>query len=289
MTSIASPGDHRMAAGETPATGTLVLGGTGKTGRRVAARLTAHGLPVRIGSRSGTPPFDWDDPATWASAVAGTGSVYLVCSPDLSVPAAAPAVRSLTQLAVHAGVRRLVLLSQRGENLVHPSERAVQEAGAEWTILRASWFNQNFSEGHLTEPVRRGAVALPAGSVAEPFIDADDIADVAAAVLTEDGHADQVYDLTGPRLLTFADAAAEISSAAGREVRYQPLSPDAYASALAEAGIPAEYVRLVTGLTTRGLDGRNAYVTNDVQRVLGRAPTDFTDYARATAATGVWA
>jgi uncharacterized protein YbjT (DUF2867 family) len=216
------------------------------------------------------------------------GSAYLVSSPDLSFPAAAPAVRSFSRLAVRAGVRRLALLSQRGEDLVHPGERAVQEAGAEWTILRASWFDQNFSEGHLSEPVRRGAVALPAGSVAEPFIDADDIADVAVAVLTRDGHAGQVYDLTGPRLLTFADAAAEISAAAGREVRYQPLSPEAYASALAAANVPAAYVTLVTGLITRGLDGRNAYLTNDVERVLGRAPRDFNDYARAAAATGAW-
>lgn len=277
-----APGEHTGPAG------TLVLGGTGKTGRRVVARLKALGLPVRVGSRTGEPPFDWSDQATWAPAVAGVDAVYLVYSPDLSFPAAAPAVQAVAELAVRAGARRLVLLSQRGEDAVLPSERAVQEAGAAWTILRAAWFDQNFSEDLLDGAVRGGEVALPAGSVAEPFIDADDIADVAVAALTSDRHAGQIYDLTGPRLLTFADATAEISRLAGRPVRYRALSAEAYAADLTAAGVPADYVALVTDLVTGGLDGRNAYVTDDVQRVLGRPATDFTDYARAAAATGCW-
>jgi uncharacterized protein YbjT (DUF2867 family) len=267
---------------------TLVLGGSGKTGRRVAARLRASGLPVRVGSRSGQPPFDWTDPATWGPAVVGAGAVYLVYSPDLSFPGAADAVRGVTELAVQAGARRLVLLSQRGEDAVHPSERAVQQAGAAWTIVRASWFNQNFGEAFLLDPVRRGQLALPAGTVAERFVDADDIADVAVTALTGDRHSGQVYELTGPRLLTFADAAAEISTATGRTVTYQPITPAAYQAALTAHNVPAEFAALVTGLVSRGLDGRNAYCTGDVQRVLGRPATDFADYVRTTAATGVW-
>jgi uncharacterized protein YbjT (DUF2867 family) len=263
------------------ASGTLVLGGTGKTGRRVAAQLVARGVPVRVGSRSGAPQFDWNDPATWVPALTGMESAYLVYSPDLSFPGAAPAVRSFTEAAVRAGVRRLVLLSQRGEDAVHPSEQAVRESGAEWTILRVSWFDQNFNEGYLDSSVRHGEIALPAGSVAEPFIDADDIAEAAVRALTEDGHSGAVYDLTGPRLLTFADAAAEISAVVGRTVTYRPLTAAEYLSTLAAANVPAQFATLVTELTMRGLDGRNAYVTDDVTRVLGRPATDFTAYVQA--------
>ncbi|MGW0593586.1 NAD(P)H-binding protein [Streptosporangium sp. NPDC002607] len=267
---------------------TLVLGGTGKTGRRVVERLTARGLPVRVGSRSGEPPFDWEDQATWAAALRGVGSVYLVYYPDLAFPGAADSVRSFVSRAVGSGVRRLVLLSGRGEEEAQVSERTVRESGAEWTILRASWFCQNFSEDYLLEPVMGGEIAFPAGDVAEPFVDAEDIADVAVAALTEDGHAGELYELTGPRLLTFADAAAEISKATGREIGYLPVSPGEYAAGLVEHGVPAGYAAQLAGLFTDVLDGRNAHLTDGVRRALGREPRDFTDYAREAAATGVW-
>ncbi|MER5628098.1 NAD(P)H-binding protein [Streptosporangium sp. NPDC002544] len=267
---------------------TLVLGGTGKTGRRVVERLTARGLPVRVGSRSGEPPFDWEDQATWAAALRGAGSVYLVYYPDLAFPGAADSVRSFVSRAVGSGVRRLVLLSGRGEEEAQVSERTVRESGVEWTILRASWFCQNFSEDYLLEPVMGGEIAFPAGDVAEPFVDAEDIADVAVAALTEDGHRGELYELTGPRLLTFADAAAEISKATGREIGYLPVSPEEYAAGLVEHGVPAGYATQLAGLFTDVLDGRNAHLTDGVRRALGREPRDFTDYAREAAATGVW-
>lgn len=267
---------------------TLVVGGTGKTGRRVANRLSARGLPVRIGSRSGQPPFDWTDRDTWAPVLRDVTSAYLTYQPDLAFPGAAERIRAFAGLAVAHGVRRLVLLSGRGEEEVLPSEQAVRESGAEWTVLRGSWFMQNFSEHFLLEPVLSGVVALPGGDVAEPFLDAEDVADVAVAVLTEDGHGGQIYELTGPRLLTFAEATAEISRASGREVRYQPVTPQQYRASLASE-LPPELAEAVTGLFTKVLDGRNAHLTDDVKRVLGRAPRDFADYARAAAATGVWA
>ncbi len=266
---------------------TLVLGGTGKTGRRVVARLAARGLPVRVGSRSGAPPFEWDDPATWAPVLRDVESVYVVYHPDLTMPGAAAAIRSFAESAVKGGVRRLVLLSGRGEEGALAGERAVRDSGAAWTILRSSWFCQNFSEDFLLEPVRADEIALPAGNVAEPFVDAADIADVAAAALTEDGHAGQIYELTGPRLLTFEEAAGEISQAAGRAVRYVPVTPERYASVLAEH-VPAEHAALLCDLFIRVLDGRNAHLTDGVERALGRPPRDFTDYARGAAATGVW-
>lgn len=267
---------------------TLVLGGTGKTGRRVVERLTARGLPVRVGSRSGEPPFDWEDRATWGAALRDVASVYVVYYPDLAFPGAAETIRSFVSRAVEGGVRRLVLLSGRGEEEAQVSERTVQESGVEWTIVRTSWFSQNFSEDYLLEPVLSGEIALPARDVAEPFVDADDIADVAVAALTEDGHAGELYELTGPRLLTFADAAAEISKATGREVRYVPVPSEEYVAGAVEHGVPAEYATQLAELFTTVLDGRNAHLTDGVRRALGREPRDFGDYAREAAATGVW-
>jgi uncharacterized protein YbjT (DUF2867 family) len=267
---------------------TLVLGGTGKTGRRVVERLKTRGLPVRVGSRSGEPPFDWENQSTWASALREVESVYVSYYPDLAVPGAVPAVRSFAELAVKSGVRRLVLLSGRGEEEAQRAELAVQEVGAEATILRCSWFSQNFSESYLLEPILSGEVAVPAGDVPEPFVDADDIADVALAALTEDGHGGRLYELTGPRLLTFMEAVGEIAAAAGREVHYVPVSVEQYASMLAEHEVPAEFVGLLTYLFSEVLDGRNAHLTDGVQRALGREPRDFADYARHAAVTGVW-
>ncbi|MGW0432808.1 NmrA family transcriptional regulator [Micromonospora sp. NPDC003197] len=267
---------------------TLVLGGTGKTGRRVADRLTTHHLPVRIGSRTGQPPFDWAAPDTWAPVLRDVESVYLVFYPDLAFPGAADTIRAFTTLAVDNGTRRLVLLSGRGEEEAQASEQAIQDSGTEWTILRASWFNQNFSEHFLLGPVLDGEIALPAGDVAEPFIDADDIADVAVAALTSDTHTGRTYDLTGPRLLTFADAAAEIANTTGREIRYTPVTPAQYAAAATDHGVPEEQIAGLTDLFTRVLDGRNAHLTDGVRQALGREPRDFTDYARDTAATGIW-
>lgn len=266
----------------------LVLGGTGKTGRRVVERLTKRDVPVRVGSRSGTPPFDWENSPTWASVLQDVGAVYITYQPDLGAPGAAEAVSAFAELAVESGVRRAVLLSGRNGGEAQRSEQVFQDSGLEWTIVRAGWFDQNFSEGFLLGPVLGGEVALPVGDVREPFIDADDIADVVVAVLTEEGHAGQVYELTGPRLLTFAEAVAEIAIASGRDVRFVQLSVEQYNSGLKAAQVPDTVVRLLNYLFTTVLDGRNAYLTDGVQRVLGRKPRDFAEYARATAATGVW-
>ncbi|MGH3086525.1 MAG: NmrA family transcriptional regulator [Rubrobacteraceae bacterium] len=267
---------------------TLVLGGTGKTGRRVAERLMARGVPVRIGSRSGEPPFDWEDRATWAPALDGVGSVYLSYYPDLAVPGAVEAAGSFAELAVRNGVPRLALLSGRGEPEAERAEETVTDSGAEVTILRSTWFMQNFSEDYMLEHVLSGGIRLPAGDAPTPFLDADDIADAAAAALTEEGHAGRLYELTGPRSLTFAEAAAEISSATGREVRYVPVSLEEHAAEAAEYGVPAEVVELLTYLFAEVVDGRNADTTDGIRRALGREPKDFADYAREAAATGVW-
>ena len=270
-------------------TTTLVLGGTGKTGGRVAQRLQARGVPVRIGTPSASPPFDWTDQVSWAPALEGVGSVYVTYYPDLAIPGAAEAVGAFAELAAARGARRLVLLSGRGEEGALRGEQAVRASGADWTIVRSAFMAQNFSESFFLEPVRAGEVAFPAGEdLAEPFIDADDIADVAVAALTEDGHVGQVYEVTGPRLLGWAQAVAEIAAAAGHPIRYLSVSLEEYASLLVENQVPADYVKMLTEVFAEVLDGRNAYLTDGVQRALDRPPRDFADYARAAAATGIW-
>jgi uncharacterized protein YbjT (DUF2867 family) len=271
---------------------TLVLGGTGKTGRRVVQRLQAAGRPVRVGTPSATPPFDWDDQSTWAPALEGVGSVYVTYYPDVAIPGAAAAIGAFAELAVATGVRRLVLLSGRGEQGARRSEQALQQSGADWTIVRSAFMAQNFNESFFLEPVRAGEVAFLADpGLAEPFIDADDIADVAVAALTGDEHVGQLYEVTGPRLLGWAQAVAEIAAAAGRPIRYVPVSLEEYAALLVENQVPADDVKMLTGVFSEiagVLDGRNAYLSDGVQRALGRPPRDFADFVRDAAATGIW-
>jgi uncharacterized protein YbjT (DUF2867 family) len=259
----------------------LILGGTGKTGRRVADRLRARGLAVRAVSRSTEPPFDWFDETTWGPALDGSvEAAYLTFHPDLALPGAAERIRAFSALAVAKGVRRLVLLSGRGEPETEPGERAVIESGTGWTIVRCAWFAQNFSEDFLLPPTLAGDLALPAGAVGEPFVDLDDVADVVVEALVTAEHEGREYELTGPRLLTFADAAAEISAASGHEVRYRRVSAAEYA---AVSELPAEAAGELAELFERVLDGRNEHVSGDVERVLGRPARDFTEYAKSAA------
>ena len=266
---------------------TLVLGGTSKTGRRVAERLAARGFPVRIGSRSGTPPFDWEDRSTWGPVLEGVGSAYISHYLD-ALPGAAETVGAFAELAVAKGVRRQVLVGGRGEPESERVEAAARDSGAELTILRSTWFAQNFSEGGFLDFVLAGEVTLPAGDTPEPFVDVDDIADVAVAALTEKGHEGELYELTGPRLVTFEQAVDEIAEAANREIRYVPVSMAEFESLLAEQEVPADFVWLLKHLFTEVLDGRNAHLADGVRRALGREPRDFSDYARDAAATGIW-
>jgi uncharacterized protein YbjT (DUF2867 family) len=242
---------------------------------------------VRIGARSGAPRFDWEDRSTWAPVLEGVGAVYVSHYLD-ALPGAAETVGAFAELAVAHGVRRQVLVGGRGEPEAERVEQAVRDSGAELTIVRSTWFAQNFSEGGFVDYVLAGEVALPAGDTPEPFVDVDDIADVAVAALTEDGHVGELYEVTGPRLLTFAQAVEEISRATGREIGYLPLSIEEFAAGAAAQGLPGEVIELLTYLFGEVLDGRNAHVTDGVQRALGRPPRDFADYARDAAASGIW-
>ncbi|MCX5078320.1 NAD(P)H-binding protein [Streptomyces sp. NBC_00424] len=263
---------------------TLVIGGNGKTGRRVAEKLRAQGRPVRVGSRTGEPAFDWHEPAGWGAALEGVDRVYVTYYPDLAFPGAAEQVGAFAEAAVAAGARRLVLLSGRGEEGAERSEDNLKASGADWTVVRAGWFNQNFDEGFFLEPVLAGEIALPTADAVEPFVDADDIADVVVAALTDDRHAGKTYELSGPRLLSFSDVAAELSKATGREISYVPVSDADYRAVLRTNDLPEDFAELFTLI----LDGRNAHVAHGVREVLGREPRDFADFAREAAATGVW-
>ncbi|MFD5029098.1 NmrA family NAD(P)-binding protein [Streptomyces sp. NPDC058220] len=263
---------------------TLVIGGTGKTGRRVAERLAAQGLPVRIGSRNADRPFVWEDPATWEGALEGVGAVYVTYYPDLAFPGAAESVGEFSKFAVARGARRLVLLSGRGEEGAQISENKLKESGADWTVVRSSWFNQNFSESFFLEPVLAGVLALPTGHAVEPFVDVDDIADVVVAALTDPKHIGKTYELSGPRLLSYQDVADELSKATGREIKYIPVTGDEYRAFLKENDLPEEFADLFA----MTLDGRNAFLVHGVEEALGRKPRDFADFARDAAATGVW-
>jgi len=267
---------------------TLVLGGTGKTGRRVAERLQARGIPVRIGSRSGEPPFDWDKPETWAPALQGMSSAYISYYPDIAVPGAVEVVGSFANLAVKEGVARLVLLSGRGEEEAEHAERTVRDSGADLTTVRSTWFMQNFSEDYMVDYVRAGEIALPGGETPEPFVDADDIADVAVSALTDDRHVGELYELTGPRPLTLTDVADELSTTSGRDIRYVPVSIEEFAAGAAEQGMPPEAIDVLTYLFGEVLDGRNSHTMDGVHRALGREPRDFREFARDAAATGIW-
>ncbi|GAA0462977.1 NmrA family transcriptional regulator [Paractinoplanes deccanensis] len=263
---------------------TLLIGGTGKTGRRVAERLERLGVEVRVGSRSSATPFDWHDESTWGPALDGVRAAYITFYPDLGLPGAADKVGAFAELAAKSGAGQLVLLSGRGEELAQEAERRVQDAGTGWTIVTCAWFMQNFSEDFLVDAVRGGDITLPAGDVPEPFVDAEDIADVVAAALTDQRHQGRRYELTGPRALTFGDVAAELSRATGRTVRYTPITHERYRDVLREAGLPVELGDMFRHI----LDGRNVRTADGVREALGRPARGFAEYAARCAATGVW-
>ncbi|WOJ92477.1 NAD(P)H-binding protein [Congregibacter variabilis] len=267
---------------------TLILGGTGKTGRRIAEGLKAKGCKVRIGSRSAITPFDWNNQRSWEACLEGVTAAYITYAPDLAMPGAPDAIEAFVKLAKQQGVKRLVLLSGRGEKEAQACERIVQESGLEWTIVRASWFSQNFSEGAFIDMVLNGAITLPAGDQVEPFVDVDDIADVAVAAFTEDHHKGEVYEVTGPRLMSMSDVAEDLSRATGRKVVYVDVPHDSFVSEVADSGAPEDVVWMLDYLFSTVLDGRNAHLTDGVQRALGRPPKDFADYAQDVAATGAW-
>ncbi len=266
----------------------VVTGASGRSGRRVAEAARAAGLTVRAASRA--TGFDWGDRTTWAGTLRGADAAYLVYPSDIGAPDAAEAVGALAREAVGLGVRRLVLLSARGQDQARPAEEALAGSGARWTVVRAAWFAQNFSEGPLVEGLRTyGELVFPAGEVAEPFVDLRDVADVVLAVLTSgDRYAGRVLEVAGPRLLTFGAAVAEIATETGRALTYRAVSPQEYGAVLAGFGIPEREAAFLVELFASLLDGRNARLSDGLDRVLGRGPRDFREFVREGVRAGTW-
>lgn len=265
----------------------LVIGANGKTGRRLVQRLREANLPYREASRSTEIPFDWNDRSTWNRAIEGMGSVYITVYPDLSFPGVAENVGVFANLAVTLGAKRLVLLSGRGEEGAQDAEDRLHKSGADVTIVRCSVFNQNFSES-FADAIRQGRLSMPVGDILEPFVDAEDIADVAFAALTNNRHIGEAYELTGPRLLSLPQVVEELSNAMGRPVKYEAVSVPDYARELVDHGFSQEESLPVAQLLADVLDGRNASLTDGVKRALGREPRDFAEFARAEAAAGTF-
>jgi uncharacterized protein YbjT (DUF2867 family) len=266
----------------------LIIGKNGKTGRRVNQRLQALGYPTRGVSRSTDPLFDWNRPETWRSAMRGMHSAYVTYQPDLSVPEAVTDITNFIQIARDVGLQHVVLLSGRGEERARQAEEIVINSGLTWNIIRASWFFQNFSESFMVDGILQGELLLPVGDTLEPFVDADDIADVAVAVLTKPRLHNRLFELSGPRAMTFAQCVSELSDAIGRPVKYTRIALDDFIAALARQGETEQMQWLMRELFTVVLDGRNSHLVSGVEEALGRPATDFKHYLEKTIDSGGW-
>nr|WP_268957773.1 NAD(P)H-binding protein [Ruania zhangjianzhongii] len=268
----------------------LVLSGTGKTGSRIVDRLRGAGHEVRPASRRSTPRFDWDDRRTWPGVLEGVSTVYL------ALPLTATPVAEFVDRAVASGVRRLVALSGRGADHwkngfgreMLDLEHAVRTSGVQWSIVRASNFAQNFDEDVFYDLLVAGELALPVGGVPEPFIDVEDVADVAVTMLTSNDWVDRVVEVTGPEALTWDEAVATIARAAGREVRFTDIPPEEYPAVLRSQGVPAADVHALETMFAELRRGLLTEPTDGVHQVLSRRPGTFADYAVRTAAAGAW-
>ena len=267
---------------------TLITGGTGKTGRRIVDRLKAMGVPTRVGSRSALPAFDWNNEADWDACLENVKTIYISYAPDLAMPGATDTIQSFVNRAILHKVEKLVILSGRGEQEAQACEKIVMNSGLDWTVVRSSWFFQNFSEGAFIDMVQVGNIALPASDIQEPFVDVDDIAEVATMALTEPGHNEEVYEVTGPRLMSFADIAADLSRVTGREITYSSVPHGDFVRGVKESGAPQDVVWMLDYLFSTVLDGRNRTLCDGIKRALKREPKDFFDYANQVAESGIW-
>ena len=273
-----------------PMTTHLVLGGTGKTGRRVLHHLVTAGHTARAAARTPGPAspgvepvrFDWADPSTYAPALSGVDAVYVV-PPALQLEHAEQ-IAALGTLALDLGVSRAVLLSARGvdkapDNAMFRSEQALAGTGLPTGVVRPSWFAQNFTESFFAPGISTdGVIVAPSAEGAHAFIDAEDIAAVAAALLTGTAPLG-AYDISGPQALRFSEVAAILSAHAGREVKHVDLPVDDWEAGAAQNGLPVEYAEMLGMLFTLIRDGYDAEVSDGVQRALGRPATSFEDWA----------
>ncbi|MFF8281735.1 NAD(P)H-binding protein [Streptomyces albus] len=263
----------------------LVVGATGTTGSRTAARLTAEGHRVKAASRRAAPVagaepvrFDWYDTATHAPALEGVDRVYLV--PPVGDPDPAAVMLPFLRQARAAGMRRAVLLSSSAVPSGGPAVGLVHQAlpglFPEWAVLRPSWFMQNFTGDHLhARGIREdGTVRSATGSGRVGFVDADDIAEVAVRALTDDRAPDTDLVLTGPEALSYDDIAAVLTEVTGRPVVHHRLTEAQLRDRLA-AEVPAEFAGILAGMDGAIEQGAEDRVTGTVQRLTGRPPRSF--------------
>ena len=267
----------------------LVIGGTGKTGHRVVEGLTRLDHHVKVGSRKGSPAFDWEDHSTFAPALKGMDRAYIVYYPDLAVPGAKEAITALTKAALKEGLEKVVLLSGKGEAEAEVCEQIVADSGLNYTLVRASWFNQNFSEGAFLDFILAGQVALPMPEAEIPFVDVNDIAEVVIKVLVDDSYNGETITVTGPGKYTFKEVVGLIAEGIGRDIQYNPISIEEFKEGMKAAGLPDSYVWLFGYLFKEVLgNADNQVISHDIERVLKRKATNFKQFVENTSSTGVW-
>jgi uncharacterized protein YbjT (DUF2867 family) len=258
----------------------LILGGTGKVGRRLVDSLARAGHQARPASRHSAPHFDWNDPATWTTALAGAEGLFIV-GPG-SATDWSPRLTQLLAAAQSVDVQRAVLLSARGveflpDGAVARAEHALRCGPLPWTILRPTHFAQNFSEAMFVP--RDGVIRAPVGAGREPFIDVAEVADVASAVLASGGYDGATLPLSGPQGVSFPEAAQILTSAWGTPIRFEDESDDAHISRLHAAGTPEGYIQWRMAMLGGIRRGADAYLSDGVQQVLGRRPTGLRGWA----------
>ena len=266
----------------------LVIGSAGKTGSRVFSRLQNNNLDVRPASRTSKMPFDWYDDTSWVNALEEISKVYITFQPDLAMPSSEAIIFNFAKTAKRAGVEKLVLLSGRGEAEAIACENVIRNSGMAWSIVRASFFMQNFSEGFWADGIASKEFVIPQVKVKEPFVDVDDIADVVVEALMDSKHDGKIYELTGPELLSFDEAISKLSLALKSRIQLIQVSMEEYANILKEQQVPGDLIWLITYLFTVVLDGRNESVKNDIELVLNRKPSSFDNYIQKSIKAGVW-
>jgi uncharacterized protein YbjT (DUF2867 family) len=261
----------------------LIIGATGKTGSKVYD-LLSNVLPssqIKAASRSSEIEFDWTQLDTWLPALQGVSHVYLTYFPDLAAPTSEAHISRFCTLAKSLGVKHVTLLSGRGELAAQTCEDILINSGLSWTIIRASWFNQNFSDGFFKTFIDAGHIHLPVDSVREPFIDVNDIAEIGAQSILDTKHKNKLYEVTGPELLTLRDVAEKFSHVLGRAINFKTISEKEFSLTMSAAQVPQGIIELLNFLFTEVLDGRNEHLTNGVEEALGRKPTSFSEFIRA--------
>lgn len=274
----------------------LVLGGTGKTGGPLVRRLTEEGHGVKCASRSGAAPggaegcrFDWYAAESHGAALDGVGSIYLIA--PLGAPDPLQVMQPFIETAIARGVGRFVLLSssllEEGGPAMGMVHAFLRQCAPQWAVLRPSWFMQNFViDPHLTSICSEGAIYSATDDGLVPFIDAEDIAEVALHALTDARPTANDLLITGPQAISYDQVAATIGGVVGRPVRHVRLTAEQLAKRFEDAGIPAEYATMLAGLDRAIAAGAEARTTDIVEKVTGHPPASFESFAQAHA--GQW-